>query len=367
MPERTIFYPRHEQAGAKLIDFGGFEMPVHYAGIKQEHNAVRQKAGLFDVSHMGEFFIQGPGSLELIQKMTVNDASNLVPGKAQYTAMCYDDGGIVDDLLVYMLGEEEFMLVVNAANIDKDWKWISSHNNKAGVSLQNRSSRISLLALQGPESDEILSKITEENPADIPFYSFQTDTVAAQKGVIISATGYTGETGYELYIDHDISDPLAIWDALMEAGDSNGLEPAGLGARDTLRLEMGFALYGNDITADTNPLEARLGWLTKLNKKSFIGKDALLEHKEAGLSRKLMGFIIDEPRKVPRKGYSIHDKDGNAIGEVTSGTQSITIGKGIGMGYMEIAHTDPGTEILIKIRKNLVPATVTKPPFIETN
>lgn len=364
MAERTVFYQKHVDAGAKTVDFGGFDMPVQYSGIKQEHHAVRKHAGLFDVSHMGEFMVEGPEALTLIQKVTINDGSKLTPGKAQYTAMCYEDGGIVDDLLVYMLDDEEYMLVVNAANIDKDWNWISK-NNDVGARLSNRSDTMALLALQGPESHNILNRLTELDPSEIPFYSFNVGSVAGEEGVIISATGYTGEKGFELYIDTERADALKIWDELLRVGEEYKLEPAGLGARDTLRLEMGFALYGNDITADTNPLEARMGWLTKLDKGDFIGRDALLKEKEIGLSRKLMGLVIDEPRKVPRSGYDICDAGGESIGKVTSGTQSITLGKGIALGYVSIDHADIGTHVAVKIRKDLVPATVVKPPFIK--
>lgn len=364
MAERTVFYQKHVDAGAKTVDFGGFDMPVQYSGIKQEHHAVRTHAGLFDVSHMGEFFVEGPEALALIQKVTINDASKLTPGKAQYTAMCYKDGGIVDDLLVYMLDDESYMLVVNAANIEKDWKWISE-NNDVGAGLINKSDSMALLALQGPESHSILKKLTEFDPSDIPFYSFRQGSVAGEKDIIISATGYTGEKGFELYIDTNTADALKLWDEIIKAGEAYNLEPAGLGARDTLRLEMGFALYGNDITADTNPLEARMGWLTKLDKGDFIGRQALVKEKENGVSRKLMGLVIDEPRKVPRSGYEICNADGEPIGKVTSGTQSITLGKGIALGYVSISHADIGTHVAVKIRKDLVPATVVKPPFIK--
>ncbi|REL38747.1 glycine cleavage system aminomethyltransferase GcvT [Rhodohalobacter sp. SW132] len=364
MSKKTVFYPKHKKAGAKLIDFGGFLMPVQYAGIKQEHHAVREKAGIFDVSHMGEFFVNGPNALPLIQKISINDASKLKPGKAQYTAMCYENGGIVDDLLVYMLNDESYMLVVNASNIEKDWDWITSQND-LNADIENRSDDIALIALQGPESANILSQITEEDLVNIGFYSFKTGIVAGEKDIIISATGYTGEKGFELYIDTRSADPLKIWDAILEAGTPHGLEPAGLGARDTLRLEMGFALYGNDITKDTHPLEARMGWLTKLEKDYFVGKDAILKAKDNGLHRKLMGFEINEPRKVPRAGYDLVNGDGDKIGYVTSGTQSITLGKGIGMGYIQLPYTEPGTEIHVVIRKDHVPATVTKPPFLK--
>jgi len=364
MSKTTVFYDKHKDLGAKLIDFGGFEMPVQYSGIKQEHVVVREKAGLFDVSHMGEFFVSGPEALSLIQKVTINDASKLTVGKAQYTAMCYEDGGIVDDLLVYKLDEEEYMLVVNASNIEKDWNWISE-NNTMNAELVNRSESIALLALQGPKAPEILQELTETDLSKISFYSFGVGSVAGESGVIISATGYTGEKGFELYIDTEKCDALKVWDEIMKAGKSYGLEPAGLGARDTLRLEMGFALYGNDITKDTHPLEARMGWLTKLDKGDFIGKEVIAQKKADGLNRKLMGFVIEEPRAVPRSGYAITDQEGNEIGFVTSGTQSITLSKGIGMGYIQTDHANEGDSIKIVIRKKSVPATVVKPPFIK--
>jgi aminomethyltransferase len=362
MLKRTPFYSEHQKLNAKLIDFGGFEMPVQYAGIKQEHLAVREKAGLFDVSHMGEFFVDGPEALNLIQKVTINDASLLVQGKAQYTAMCYEDGGIVDDLLVYKLAENSYMLVVNASNIDKDLEWIESQNTM-NADIKNRSEDIALLALQGPLSPEILQKLTDKNVSEIKFYTFEKGTVAGEPGVIISATGYTGEKGFELYIDTTSSDPLKIWSKLFELGEEYGLEPAGLGARDTLRLEMGYALYGNDITSETNPLEAGMGWLTKLDKDNFIGKKALLKQKESGLKRKLMGFVVSEPRSVPRSGYEIFDEMENKIGFVTSGTQSISLNKGIGMGYISAEKAGMDEKVYIQIRKKKAEAVLTRPPF----
>ena len=362
MLKRTPFYNKHKELNAKLIDFGGFEMPVQYAGIKQEHIAVRERAGLFDVSHMGEFFVSGPQALPLIQKITINDASGLTPGKAQYTAMCYEDGGIVDDLLIYKLKEEEYMLVVNASNIDKDREWILSQNSM-NAAFEDRSDKIALLALQGPESIGLLQKLTDINLSEIKFYNFAVGNVAGVSDVIISATGYTGEKGFELYIDTETSNPVEIWDALFE--HKPDLEPAGLGARDTLRLEMGFALYGNDITKDTNPLEARMGWLTKLDKEFFIGKDALMKQKQQGLSRKLVGFEVDEPRSVPRAGYKISDEDGQEIGFVTSGTQSISLKKGIGMGYISNDKAAEGQTVFIQIRKKRVPANIVRPPFLK--
>jgi len=362
MSKQTPFHREHEKLGAKIIDFGGFDMPVQYQGIKQEHLAVRERAGLFDVSHMGEFFVRGPQALDLIQKVTINDASKLVPGKAQYTAMCYENGGIVDDLLVYMLSDEEYMLVVNASNIEKDWDWIEKHNT-AGAEIENCSDEYALIALQGPKSIEILQKLTETDVSGIKFYTFEQGAVAGEDDVIISATGYTGEKGFELYIDTKKADAVKIWNDLLNTGKEFGLEPAGLGARDTLRLEMGFALYGNDITKETNPIEANLGWLTKLDKGDFVGKEAIAEVKEKGRSRKLTGFVIDEGRNVPRSGYKILDSDGNEIGFVTSGTQSISLNKGIGMGYIQVDHANEGEAIQIQIRKKEVSATVTKPPF----
>ncbi len=364
MLKKTPLYNEHKKLNAKLIDFGGFEMPVQYEGIKQEHMAVREKAGLFDVSHMGEFFVKGPKALDLIQKITVNDASKLEPGKAQYTAMCYENGGIVDDLLVYMLAEDHYMLVVNASNIEKDLEWITSHNSM-GAEIENRSDDIALLALQGPESLGILQSLTEVNVDEIGFYRFTTGTVAGQSDVIISGTGYTGEKGFELYVDTAKANPAKIWSELMKAGKKAGLQAAGLGARDTLRLEMGFALYGNDITQETTPLEAGMGWLTKLQKGNFIGKEALSGQKENGIKKKLIGFEITEPRKLPRQGYNIENKEGKTIGFVTSGTQSISLNIGIGMGYVPTEKASENEKIYINIRKKPVEAVIKKPPFLK--
>lgn len=364
MLKRTPFNREHSDLGAKLIDFGGFEMPVQYEGIRQEHMAVREYAGLFDVSHMGEFIVSGPNALNLIQKVTINDASKLTPGKAQYSAMCYENGGIVDDLLVYMLAENHYMMVVNASNIEKDFNWISEHNS-VGAKLVNRSDEIALLALQGPSSIEILQQLTETQVDKIRFYTFETGTVAGENEIIISATGYTGEPGFELYIDIAKADPIKIWKALFKAGEKFNLKPVGLGARDTLRLEMGYALYGNDITRETNPLEARMGWLTKMDKGNFIGKNALLKQKEEGLKRKLMGFEVTEPRSIPRSGYSIENSQGNEIGFVTSGTQSITLNKAIGMGYLSDEKAIEGEKITINIRNKKAEAIVVKPPFLK--
>ena len=364
MLKKTPFNREHSTLGAKLIDFGGFEMPVQYEGIRQEHSAVREHAGLFDVSHMGEFFVSGENALSLIQKVTINDASKLTPGKAQYSAMCYEDGGIVDDLLVYMLAKNRYMLVVNASNIEKDFNWISGQNSM-GAELDNRSEEIALLALQGPASVKILQQLTNTEVDKIAFYTFETGSVAGEDEIMISATGYTGESGFELYIDLSKADPLKIWSALFEAGENVNLKPVGLGARDTLRLEMGYALYGNDITRETTPLEARMGWLTKLEKENFIGKSALLNQKDAGIKRRLMGFEVTEPRSIPRTGYTIEDEQGTEIGFVTSGTQSITLNKAVGMGYLSIEKANEGEKIYINIRNKKAAAIVVKPPFLK--
>ncbi|MEX0994891.1 MAG: glycine cleavage system aminomethyltransferase GcvT, partial [Balneolaceae bacterium] len=312
---------------------------------------------------LGEFIVTGPAALDLIQKVTINDASGLVPGKVQYTAMCFEDGGLVDDLLVYRLDDDKFMMVVNASNIDKDWDWVNRHN-EFEVEIENLSESTALLALQGPNAEKILREVTESSYSENPYYTFDNGTVAEEPDVLISATGYTGERGFELYMDTRKANANSVWTALLEKGSKYGLEPAGLGARDTLRLEMGLLLYGNDITKQTNPIEAGLGWLTKLEKGDFIGREALLAIKEKGPERKCIGFVIEEPRKIPRSGYEICDEDGNIIGFVTSGTHSITISKGIGLGYVPVSRAQKGETIYISIRKNLVPATVTPPPFI---
>lgn len=364
MLNRTPFYEIHKKLGAKLIDFGGWEMPVQYDSIKKEHNAVRNKVGLFDVSHMGEFFVFGPEALDFIQYVTINDASKLEPGKAQYSAMCYTDGGIVDDLIVYMLDYNRYMLVVNASNIQKDFDWLINHKHH-DMKIENRSIAMCLLAVQGPDSVKTLQKLTDVKLDDIGFYNFEIGEFAGFERVILSATGYTGEKGFEVYFDREDSNPSQIWQAIMEAGEEFDIEPCGLGARDTLRLEMGFALYGNDITKDTNPLEARLGWLTKLDKGDFIGKEAIQESKEKGIKKKLVGFTIDESRSIPRAGYPIVDEQGNEIGEVTSGSRSITLDKNIGMGYVESEFAEERTEIFIEIRNRRAEARVQKPPFLE--
>jgi aminomethyltransferase len=363
MSKTTPFHSIHQKKGGKLVDFAGFKMPVQYKGIKIEHAAVREKVGVFDVSHMGEFFISGEYALDLIQKVTVNDASKLVPGKAQYSCICYEDGGIVDDLIIYMLAENEYMLVVNGANVDKDFEWISSQNSM-NAELVNKSDGYALLAVQGPKSAQALQKLTDVDMANVGFYAFTTGKLAGID-MVISGTGYTGEKGFELYFETDGVNVEEVWEAIFEAGEEFGIEPCGLGARDTLRLEMGFALYGNDITKETHPLEARLGWITKLDKGEFVGKKALLKKKEEDNARQLVGFIMNDERNIPRHGYEIVNETGNAIGEVTSGTMSITLGKGIGMGYVTKEHASEGNTIRIAIRKKTGEATITRPPFIK--
>lgn len=362
--KRTPFYHIHQKANARLIDFGGFEMPVQYTGIRKEHEAVRDSVGIFDVSHMGEIMVKGTHALDFIQNITINDASKLQPGLAQYSAMCYENGGIVDDLLVYMLESDHYMLVVNASNKDKDFSWMISHN-EAGAKLEDVSDDMCLLAIQGPNSVKTLQKLTDVDLSSVKYYTFKQGNFAGYQGIILSATGYTGEKGFEVYFNKQQADPESIWNKIMEAGEDYNIQPAGLGARDTLRLEMGYALYGNDITKDTNPLEAGLGWLTKLGKDAFIGKEALLEIKEKGLNRKLIGFRMTEEKAIPRSHYDLCDEAGRTIGFVTSGSMSITLSQGIGMGYVEKDFSDQDTKIYVKIRNKLAEAIVSKPPFIK--
>lgn len=361
---RTPFYQAHVQSGAKLIDFGGFEMPVQYEGIKAEHQAVREAVGMFDVSHMGEVLISGPDALAFIQSFTINDASKLSPGRAQYSAMCYENGGIVDDLLVYMLAENEYMLVINASNIQKDVEWMTTHL-KGNVTLKNVSDETCLLAIQGPKSIEVVQKLTSVDVASIGYYRFAQGDFAGMQNVLISETGYTGEKGFEIYFKNEGIDAVHVWNTIMEAGAECGIKPAGLGARDTLRLEMGFALYGNDISKDTNPLEAGLGWITKFDKPDFVAKSILEVIKAEGVKKRLIGFVVDEEKAMPRAHYPLCDASGNQVGEVTSGGLSITNGAGIGMGYCDVNYAKENQTIYISIRGKLVKATLTKPPFIK--
>lgn len=348
----------HEQLGAKMVPFAGYNMPVSYDGVKIEHETVRKGVGVFDVSHMGEFLITGPKALDLIQKVSSNDASKLADGKAQYCYLPNEDGGIVDDLIVYKLKDEEYLLVVNASNIDKDWAWIEKHNTM-GAEMRNISDSYSLLAIQGPKAIEAMQSLTSEDLSAIKFYNFKVSDFAGIEHVIISATGYTGSGGFEIYCKN--SEVEQIWNKVFEAGKDYGIKPIGLAARDTLRLEMGFCLYGNDINDSTSPLEAGLGWITKFN-KDFINSDNLKKEKEAGLKSKLIGFeLID--RGIPRHDYEITDKDGNVIGKVTSGTMAPSLNKAIGLGYVTIENSTPESEIFIQIRNKPVAAKVVKTPF----
>lgn len=341
-----------------MVPFAGYNMPVQYAGINAEHDTVRKGVGVFDVSHMGEFILKGEKALDLIQRVTSNDASKLYDGKVQYSCLPNEDGGIVDDLLVYRIDEKTYMLVVNASNIEKDWNWISKFNTE-GVDMKDISDRTSLLAVQGPKAAEALQSLTDIDLGSMEYYTFSKGTFAGIDNVVVSATGYTGAGGFELYVENDKAEE--IWNAVFKAGEAFGIKPIGLGARDTLRLEMGFCLYGNDIDDTTSPLEAGLGWVTKFSKE-FTNSAALQEQKAAGVDKKLVGFeMID--RGIPRHGYEIVDADGNNIGVVTSGTQSPSLQKAIGMGYVQTGLAKEGTEIYIKIRDNSIKAKIVKPPF----
>ncbi|RED99753.1 glycine cleavage system aminomethyltransferase GcvT [Marinoscillum furvescens] len=349
----------HVSLGGKMVPFAGYEMPVRYSSDKEEHHQVRNSVGVFDVSHMGEFKISGPGALDLIQKVTSNDASKIVDGQAQYSCLPNDKGGIVDDLIVYRFGAEEYMLVVNASNIEKDWNWIQQHNT-FDAKMENLSDETVLFAVQGPKAVATLQKLTELELSTIKFYHFATGTLAG-KEMIISGTGYTGAGGFELYVD--ATDAEEVWKAIFEAGAEFDIKPIGLGARDTLRLEMGFCLYGNDITDETSPLEAGLGWITKFT-KDFVNSDALARQKEEGITRRLVGFEMVD-KGIPRQGYDILDAAGNTIGQVTSGTMSPTLNKGIGLGYVTMGNHKPGQQLFIAVRNKQLAAQVTKPPFIK--
>lgn len=348
----------HEALGAKIVPYAGFNMPVQYEGVSAEHETVRNGVGVFDVSHMGEFLIEGPHALELIQKLCSNDASKLMIGKAQYSYLPNEDGGIVDDLIIYKIKEETYLLVVNAGNIEKDWKWITSRND-VGADIRDISNDYSLLAIQGPKAVEAMQSLTSHDLSDIKFYNFVIGDFAGIEHVIISATGYTGSGGFEIYCKN--SEVKQIWDKVFEAGEAYGIKPIGLAARDTLRLEMGFCLYGNDIDETTSPLSAGLGWVTKFN-KDFTNSEALKKEKEEGPKTKLIGFELDG-RGIPRHGYDILDDQGNTIGVVTSGTMSPSLNKGIGLGYVPPKFSEIGSKISIQIRKNAVPATIVKTPF----
>lgn len=356
--KNTVLTEVHESLGAKMLPFAGYNMPILYEGVNAEHETVRNNVGVFDVSHMGEFLLSGPNALALIQKVTSNDAATLTIGKAQYSCLPNNYGGIVDDLIIYKIKEEQYLLVVNASNIDKDWDWISSYND-LDVEMKNLSDDYSLLAIQGPKAIEAMQSLTSIDLSAISYYHFEVGDFADFPNVIISATGYTGSGGFEIYCKND--QVKTIWNKVFEAGAAFGIKPIGLAARDTLRLEMGFCLYGNDINDSTSPIEAGLGWITKFNKE-FTNSENLKKQKEAGVSRKLVGFEMQE-RAVPRHDYEIVDAKGNTIGIVTSGTMSPSLGVGIGLGYVTVDNSTVGSDIFIRIRKNDVPAKVVKLPF----
>ncbi len=350
----------HQSLGGKMVPFAGYNMPVRYSSDIEEHKTVRNGVGVFDVSHMGEFSVKGPKALDLIQKVTSNDAAKLVDGQAQYSCFPNQEGGIVDDLIVYKFADEDYMLVVNASNIDKDWDWIVSHNSM-GAELENLSDQISLFAVQGPKAAAAIQPLTNVDLEKVKFYHFTVGTVAGIDNVIISGTGYTGAGGFELYVDN--ANAEALWKAIFEAGASNGIKPIGLGARDTLRLEMGYCLYGNDITDTTSPLEAGLGWITKFT-KDFINSEALKKQKEEGVQRKLVGFEMVD-KGIPRSHYEIFNEQDELIGEVTSGTMSPSMNKGIGLGYVKVGYHQPGTTIMIAVRNRKLKAEVVKLPIFK--
>ena len=357
----TYFHEIHLGYKAKMAEFAGFDMPIEYSGIKDEHLTVRRGVGVFDVSHMGEIWVKGPAALAFLQKVTSNDVAVLLPGQAQYSCFPNGKGGIVDDLLVYFFSQDKYLLVVNAANVEKDWNWLVACND-FGAILENASDRISQLAVQGPKALEVLQKLTSLNLSAIKYYTFEVGEMAGINEVIVSATGYTGAGGFELYFYNEYAETM--WNAIFEAGKDLGIKPIGLAARDTLRLEMGFCLYGNDIDDTTSPIEAGLGWITKFSdSKQFIDKELLFKQKTEGTANRLCGFeMID--RGIPRHHYSITDASGKVIGHVTSGTQSPMLGKGIGMGYVPATLAKPGSEIFLEVRGKLLRAKVVKMPFI---
>ena len=358
--KRTVFYDQHVSLNAKMVPFAGHEMPVEYAGVKQEHQNVREKVGVFDVSHMGEIWIKGPGAFALVQRITSNDVSLIGPGKIQYTCFPNDRGGIVDDLLIYAYDQEKYLLVVNASNIEKDHKWIVEQNS-FGAIVENASDKICQLAVQGPNATALLQRLTPIDLSQVPYYHFVSGELAGVSEVIISNSGYTGAGGFELYMYNE--DGPMVWDRLFEAGEEFGLQATGLAARDTLRLEMGFCLYGNDINDSTSPLEAGLGWITKFTDgNDFIHRAELEKQKNGGLKKRLVGFELLE-RGIPRQHYPILDLEGSVIGEVSSGTMSPMLNKGIGMGYVDLAFAKKETEIRIGIRNKQVRAMVVRPPF----
>lgn len=358
--KKTPFNQIHKDLGAKMVEYAGFEMPVQYTGVKEEHMAVRENVGVFDVSHMGQFKITGKDAEQFIQKLITNDLSKIKIGQAQYACFTNENGGIKDDLISYKFGEEEFMLVVNAGTMDKDWEWVNKNKDQENVSIENISEEIALIAVQGPNSAKALQSLTEIDLASIPFYHFVTGNFAGVENVIISATGYTGAGGFELYIPADKGEQ--VWNAIFNTEFEPKILPCGLASRDTLRLEKGYCLYGNDIDETKTPLEAGLGWVTKL-KKSFIGSKTLKKQKEEGVKQKLIGFKIIG-KGIPRHGYEIINSQKETIGEVTSGTQSPILNEGIGLGYVKTEYSKPGTKIYLKIRNKEIEAEVTKIPFV---
>ena len=357
---KTALYDKHVSLGAKIVPFAGFDMPVQYSGVTEEHFAVREKVGIFDVSHMGQFFVEGPSAKDLLQFVGTNNVDSLENGKAQYTCLPNGNGGIVDDLIVYKMADEKYFVVVNASNIEKDWNHISKHNEKFGAKLTNASDEMSLIAIQGPKATETLQKLTETNLSEIPYYHFTEGKIAGFDDVIISNTGYTGSGGFEIYFKNE--NAVKIWEAITEAGEEFGLIPCGLASRDTLRLEKGFCLYGNDIDDSTSPLEAGLGWITKFE-KDFVDKELLTKQKEEGITRKLVGFEMQE-KAIPRHDYLVVDAEGNEIGKVTSGTMSPMKKIGIGLAYVAKPHFKIDSEIFIQIRNKNIPAKVVKLPFV---
>lgn len=361
MNKKTALYDTHVALGAKMVPFAGFEMPVQYSGVTEEHFAVREKAGVFDVSHMGQFFVEGPNAKALLQHITSNNVDALADGQAQYNCLPNGNGGIVDDLIVYKMSDEKFFVVVNASNIEKDWAQFEKYNTKFGAKMTNASDDMSLLAIQGPKATEALQKLTDTNLSELPYYHFTVGTVAGVEGVIISNTGYTGSGGFEIYFNNE--DAAKLWEEVLKAGEEFGMIPCGLAARDTLRLEKGFALYGNDIDDTTSPLEAGLGWITKLDKGEFVDSEFLAKQKEEGITRKLVGFEMQE-KAIPRHDYPVVDAEGNTIGKVTSGTMSPMKKVGIGMAYVDKPHYKVGSDIYIQIRNKNVAAKVVKMPFV---
>ena len=358
--KKTALYNKHVELGAKMVPFAGYQMPVQYSGVNAEHINVRDNVGVFDVSHMGEFIVSGENALNLIQKISSNDASKLFPGRAQYSYLPNDNGGVVDDLIIYMISEEKYLLVVNASNIEKDWNWINKHND-VGAELENISDQMSLLAVQGPKAVDLLQELTKIDLNDIKFYHFVQGEIAGIDNVIISATGYTGSGGFELYVNNNVAERL--WDEILKAGVPFNIEPAGLAARDTLRLEMGYCLYGNDIDDKTSPISAGLGWVTKFT-KSFVGDQILINQKENGVDKKLVAFKLLD-RGIPRKDYLIVDENQNEIGIVTSGTMGPSVKLSIGLGYVKSEFSSVGSTIYLSIRNKFIAAEIVKLPFFK--